>query len=148
MTTSRIAIASDHAGYDLKAFLMTARLDLQWIDLGTANTESTDYPVHADKLVSTVIKENIPGILICGSGVGMSIRANRFVGIRAALCLNETMARLSREHNDANVLCMGSRLLTSQDQALDILEVFLNTPFAGGRHINRVKQLDFPTKIN
>lgn len=102
-------------------------------------TISTDYPLFAKEVCLAVQKgEAQRGILICGTGIGMSITANKFKGIRAALCLNEYMARMSRKHNDANVLCLGDRIL-GDDLALAIVEVWLNTDFEGGRHERRVR---------
>lgn len=133
----KIYIASDHAGFDLKAFLIKKFPTL--IDLGTDSAESVDYPDFAKKL-GQEIQEGDFGILICGSGVGISIAANRFKNIRAALCLNEKIAELARRHNDANVLCLGARLI-NEEKAIEIIEKFLATKFEGGRHIERVKKL-------
>lgn len=146
MVNLQALIAADHAGFELKQQLIKERPDIQWIDLGTSSATSVDYPHFADLLAQKVIKDKIFGVLICGSGIGMSIRANRFSGVRAALCMNQTMAQLAREHNDANVLCLGSRLV-NLPIALEMVDVFLRTAFAGGRHQARVNQLDFPAKI-
>ena len=146
MANTLVAIASDHAGFELKSQLIEHFKNVAWTDLGTQSTASTDYPKYADLLAEQVVKHNLRGILICGSGIGMSIRANRFHKIRAALCYSEEGARLAREHNNANVLCLGSRM-TPLPEAIKIVETFLNTEFAGGRHEARVNQLDFPSDL-
>ncbi len=136
-----IFIASDHAGFELKQYLIeTLKEDIR--DLGTYSAESCDYPVYAHKLTEAVLNNaNSVGILICGSGVGMSITANRKKGIRAALCANEEIATLSRQHNDANVLVLGARFISKED-ALKCVRTFLQTPFEGGRHQRRVELID------
>lgn len=135
-----IAIGSDHAGYHLKEKIKKYLLENQYqvLDFGTRSEDSTDYPIFA-KEVSLAVQEGKAqrGILICGTGIGMSIVANKFKGIRAALCLNEYMARMSRKHNDANILCLGDRVI-GEDLAIAIVEVWLNTEFEGGRHERRV----------
>ena len=139
-----IFIASDHAGVILKAQL-TAHLtaaghNVQ--DLGTHNTDSCDYPVYAHKVCAAVLAaEHALGILICGSGIGMSIAANRHAGIRAALCTCEFQARYTRRHNNANVLCLAERV-TGCGVALEITDIFLAEEFEGGRHARRVDMLD------
>jgi ribose 5-phosphate isomerase B len=110
-------------------------------DVGTYSLESCDYPNIAGKLATEVLGLKATGILICGSGIGMSITANRFEGIRAALCANEYMARMSRMHNDANVLCMGERII-GVDLAKAITDAFLDTEFEAGRHQRRVDLID------
>ena len=136
----KIFIASDHAGFDLKKqILNTVKANL--IDLGANTEESVDYPDYAKKLVSKIrITENSKGILICGSGVGMSIAANRDRNIRAGIAFEPEIAKLMREHNDANVLVLPGRFMNIQD-VLKCIENFLTTNFAGGRHQNRVKKL-------
>jgi ribose 5-phosphate isomerase B len=138
---TKIFVASDHAGFELKKALIEARKDLQWHDLGPADTTSVDYPDYAD-LVAQALKESPKdiGVLICGSGQGMAIRANRFSFIRAALCVTPDMAEMARAHNDANVLALGGRQI-SVTMAMKILDKFLQTPFEGGRHERRVKKL-------
>ena len=139
-----ILLAADHAGYDLKTELVTHLIDLGWSpqDLGTDSPDSVDYPDYAARLSDAVAAGRAPvGVLICGAGIGMSIAANRVPGVRAANCLTEEMAALAREHNDANVLCLGSRLLQST-QAKKILWTFLETPFGGGRHQRRVEKIE------
>ena len=136
----KIFIASDHAGFDLKKqILNTVKENL--IDLGANTEESVDYPDYAKKLVSKIrTTENSKGILICGSGVGMSIAANRDRNIRAGIAFEPEIAKLMREHNDANVLVLPGKFMNIQD-VLKCIENFLTTNFAGGRHQNRVKKL-------
>ena len=133
-----IFIASDHAGFRLKEFL---KKHFELIDLGTDSESSCDYPIFAKKLAEKINGENC-GILICGTGIGMSIAANRFSHIRAALCVNETMAELARQHNDANVLVLGARIIF-EDTALKCVEKFLSTDFEGGRHQRRISLINF-----
>lgn len=139
---TQIAIASDHAGFGLKKILKKELVALGYRveDLGTHSAESVDYPDYALQLATWVVAEKGRGVLICGSGIGMSIAANRVKGVRAALCVTTEMADLARKHNDANVLCLGARL-TSSEAAKEILKIFLNTPFEGGRHQTRVEKL-------
>lgn len=139
----RIAIGSDHAGLALKRALLENGLgDHQVVDVGTYTPESTDYPIYAFRVARLVAKgEADLGVLICGTGIGMAMAASRVPGIRAALCTTEYMARMARAHNDANVLCLGGRVL-GPDQALAILEVFLATEFVGGRHERRVRMIE------
>ena len=139
----KIYIASDHAGYSLKNFIfekLKTKFDI--MDLGTnKKSVSVNYPTYAHKLSKMVSKKksNV-GILICGSGLGMSMAANRHKKIRAALCYSIKNAKLSRLHNDANVITVGSRLI-SKKNALKYISVFLNTKFEGGRHLRRVKKI-------
>lgn len=139
-----ILIASDHAGFNLKNFLITelTKSGFRLIDLGCDSAEkSVDYPDYAQKLSKKIIAKKAQfGILICGSGVGISIAANRFKEIRAALCANAKIAKLSRLHNDANVICLGARF-TAPSSALKATKVFLKTEFAGERHQARVAKL-------
>ena len=138
-----IAIAADHAGLELKSALvgeLKAR-GHDVIDLGTHSAESVDYPDFADALAAALREGKADrGVLICGTGVGISIAANRHRGVRAALCHDATTARLARQHNDANVLVLGGRL-TGMEVAKDCLKVFLDTAFEGGRHAKRVAKL-------
>ncbi len=138
----RLVFGADHAGYDLKTTLInTSKAQgYEVVDMGTHGMESVDYPDFIAPVVTEVLKGCV-GILICGSGIGMSIGANRHKGIRAALCLTPEMAKLSRAHNDANVLVLGERLMTSEEAILT-LKVFLETPFEGGRHARRVCKLE------
>ncbi len=140
----KIIIASDHAGYKLKEELKQYLKSLghEPEDLGTDSEESVDYPDYAKKAANKVAKEKVKGILICGTGIGMSIAANKVKGIRAALCHNEQTAKAAREHNDANVLCMGSRIISSE-MAKKITKIFLETEAsAEERHRKRVKKLE------
>lgn len=140
---SIIAIASDHAGVDLKAHLKAhlASLGHDVLDLGPESAASVDYPDYADKLAAALkANQAEQGVLICGSGIGISIAANRHRHIRAALCHDGLSAKLSRQHNDANVLVLGARLIGS-DTAKDCATAFFSTPFEGGRHQRRVDKL-------
>lgn len=144
---TKIAIGSDHAGLDLKTKIIAALKDLKFIDVGPLTSESVDYPDYADKVCAEIVSGTaFVGVLICGSGQGMAIRANRFKGIRAALAWNIEVAQLARKHNNANVLCLGSRVLP-HGLAIDILRTFLSTNFegdqpSGSRHLARVQKLD------
>jgi ribose 5-phosphate isomerase B len=138
-----VAIGADHRGFTLKELLkpFLKQLGCRVLDQGTSSTASTDYPDYAFAVGKAVAAHRANrGILICATGIGMTIAANKIPGIRAALCLNQRMARLSRAHNDANVLCLGADLLTP-DAAKRIVRVFLNTEFTRGRHYRRVKKI-------
>ena len=140
---NQIFIASDHAGFILKSFLITElqKLKFNVIDLGCDSADkSVDYPDFADKLAKKIKKNTDFGILVCGSGVGISIAANRHKHIRAALCNSAKLAKLSRNHNDANVLALGARIIT-QKSALTIAKTFFATQFEGQRHERRVAKL-------
>lgn len=139
----KIAIACDRAGIDLKKFLIQSmKNDVEFIDLGTDGDDPVDYPDFAKKVVKSILnKEAELGVLICGTGIGMSMAANRYKGIRAGLCHNSLEARLTREHNNANILCMGARII-GNECALENLKVFLKTEFAGGRHQKRIEKID------
>ena len=143
MNISQVYIARDHAGYEAKMQVKSIleNMGVLVIDLGTDNAKnSVDYPDFA-ALVANSIKSNDEfGVLICGSGIGISIAANRFSHIRCALGHNATIARLSREHNDANVLCFGARVVGAEI-IKDMVEVFFTTEFSGGRHQKRVEKL-------
>ncbi len=153
LSSQRVLIASDHAGFALKAAIQKALPDLKWEDLGPPDTGRVDYPDFAEKLARKVAAgEATRGVLICGSGIGMSIAANKVAGIRAALVENPVAARLSRQHNDANVLCLGSRFLAPEYGA-EIVQVWIDTPYSsqgeGARHqarIDKMTALDSPTK--
>jgi len=138
-----IVVGSDHAGFSFKEALKKLLQDkgLKVRDVGPENTESCDYPVYAKKLCKVVLAENIPGVLVCGTGIGMSMTANRFPGIRAAVCATEYQCRMARKHNDANVLCLGERV-TGPGLAAGILDAFLETSFEGGRHKRRVDLIE------
>jgi ribose 5-phosphate isomerase B len=143
----KVYIGSDHAGYDLKRELMDALHDVSWSDMGTHSKDSVDYPDLADQVCSALIKDTSTnsnsksfGVLICGSGQGMAMRANKFPEIRAALVYEPEMAALARQHNNANVLVLGGRV-TSLEKAIEIFKVFATTNFEGGRHSARVAKL-------
>jgi RpiB/LacA/LacB family sugar-phosphate isomerase len=138
----KIVIGSDHAGVEMKReiSIFLRKLGYEVIDCGTHTTDSVDYPDIAGQVTCEVLKQNIPGILICGTGIGISIAANKVDGIRAALCTNEFTARLARQHNDANILALGSRV-TAVSYALEIVDVFIKTDFEAGRHHNRVEKI-------
>ena len=138
----KLYIASDHGGFRLKNEIKE-HLKLQDIeaeDLGCYTSESCDYPDFAHKLCYKVLEKKAKGILICGTGVGMSIAANRHVGIRASHCTDTFSARMTRLHNDSNVLCLGERI-TGAGLALDIVDVWLRTDFEGGRHLRRIEKI-------
>ena len=141
----KICIASDHAGFELKAKVIALLHDLSYEvkDFGPNTLESVDYPDYAKKVATSVSSNECQmGVLICGTGLGMSYAANRFKGIRAALCTNEFMARMAKEHNDANVLVLGARVV-GLDLALSITQVFFSTEFSRNeRHIKRVKGIE------
>lgn len=136
-----ISIASDHAGFDLKNTLLTLT-DFSFVDEGPFTKEPVDYPDYARLVCQKVLsKEATHGVLICASGIGMSIAANRFKGIRAALCAGLEQARLARAHNNANVLVLGANFISSQD-AKNALLTFLSTTFDGERHQRRIEKCD------
>ena len=139
----KIFISSDHAGFKLKeaikVYLSKKKLTFQ--DLGPHSDDRVDYPDYAHKVAKRVkISKNNIGILVCGSGMGMNIAANRHENIRAAQCFNLKSTKLSRLHNDANIITLGSRLLTKKN-ALSCIGVFLNTKFEGGRHSKRIRKI-------
>lgn len=141
-----IMIASDHAGFELKNQVVSALRDINWKDMGPASNSSVDYPDYADHIGKFIQNNpNEKAVLICGSGQGMCMRANKYPNVRAALVYNTEIAQLSREHNDANVLCIGSRFMDFE-QAQRIIKVFFETPFAGGRHQLRVDKIKAPLR--
>ena len=143
MSSRIVLIASDHAGYNLKEHLITIlpKLNAQPVDLGCAKGEQVDYTLYAATLAQKIQCGEAPlGILICGTGIGMSIAANKFRGIRAALCHDTFSARAAREHNDSNILCLGERVIGS-GLAADIAAAWLNSSFQGGRHLVRVNHI-------
>lgn len=143
MPAETIAIAADHAGFEMKSMLAEElrQNGFTILDLGTNSSQSVDYPDFADALAKAIKAGQAGrGVLVCGTGIGISIAANRHKGIRAALCHDATDARLAREHNDANVLVLGGRT-TGMENAKDCLKTFLATPFSGGRHVRRVEKL-------
>ncbi len=137
-----LAISADHAGFDLKEALKGHFSDrVEWVDLGTTSKDSVNYVNFGRVMGEAITKGDVErGIVICGSGIGISIAANRFTSVRAALCSDATMARLARAHNDANVLALGARIIGFQ-VAADCVEAFLSTDFEGGRHSARVESL-------
>ena len=139
----KISLSSDHAGFDLKEKIKNYLLKkkIKVIDLGPKNSNSVDYPDYAKKVARNIAskKSNI-GILVCGSGTGMAISANKMKKIRAAVCYNAASTRLSRMHNNANILALGSRL-TNKQNAIKLVNVFLSTKFEGGRHLRRVNKI-------
>ncbi len=139
----KVAIGSDHAGFDYKEIVKEhlEEKGFEVIDKGTYSKESVDYPIFGEAVAQAVASgEADRGIVICGTGIGISISANKVKGIRAALCTNEYMARMARKHNDANILAFGARVL-GIDVALGIVDVFFETEFEGGRHERRVNEI-------
>ena len=138
----KIIIGSDHAGFEMKHSIISNLSDIEFDDIGTDSEEAVDYPDYANNVVMGILSNSYSfGVLICGSGIGMSMSANRAKDIRAALCLNAKMAELARQHNDANILVLGSRLI-SVSEAIKCLLVFLNTKFEGGRHQGRLNKFN------
>ncbi len=140
---STIALGADHAGFELKEALKGWLIDrgYQVLDLGTHGSESVDYPDYAAQVAEAVADGKVErGVLVCGTGIGMAMTANKVPGIRAALCSDGFTARMSREHNDANVLALAGRLMES-DMAVDILQLWLGTEFSGGRHSRRLSKI-------
>jgi ribose 5-phosphate isomerase B len=139
-----IPVGADHAGFELKQRLVEElrRLGYEPLDLGTDSPASTDYPEYAHRVAERVARGDAArGVLLCGTGLGMSYTANRHRGVRAAVAWSPEIARLAREHNDANVLILPARFVTERD-GLEILNTWLGTPFEGGRHARRVQQID------
>ena len=138
-----IYIACDHAGFDLKELVIQSHPE--FIDLGTKSSDAVDYPDYAD-LVCEKMKSDPTslGILICGSGQGLCMRANKFSFIRAALVYSDQSAQATREHNDANVICLGSRFISTEN-AIKWINIFINTPFSEGRHRQRVDKISHTT---
>ena len=140
---NNILIASDHAGFKLKKILIEElQAEIKFEDLGPFSENSVDYPDYARKLSKKIdLKKDLIGVLICGSGIGMSMVANRFKNVRAALCMNNKMSILARQHNNANILVLGSRLISEQE-AIKCLLVFLKTNYEGGRHQARLDKFN------
>jgi ribose 5-phosphate isomerase B len=139
-----LAMACDHGGFELKEVLKNslADSDTEILDLGVNAPDSVDYPDKAHALADAILQGKADkGILVCGTGIGISIAANRHKGIRAALCTDPFMARMSREHNDANVLCLGGRVI-GPSLAEEIVRAFLSSQFEGGRHADRIKKIE------
>jgi ribose 5-phosphate isomerase B len=142
ITPQKIYIACDHAAFEAKENLKKDFPSLEWVDLGTHSTDSVHYPEYAQLLAKKVqLDPGARGVLLCGSGIGVSIVANRFKHIRAALCRDAHDAEMSRRHNNANVLCLGARKSSSDELAV-MLKTFLSTAFEGGRHEERVLLFD------
>ena len=140
---NKISLASDHAGFVLKEIIKNklAKEKIKVIDLGPKTNMSVDYPDYAKKVARNVSsKKTNMGILVCGSGTGMAMSANKFRKIRAAVCYNSVSTRLSRTHNNANILALGSRL-TKKKEAIKLVNIFLSTKFEGGRHLRRTKKI-------
>ncbi|KJR96513.1 MAG: ribose 5-phosphate isomerase [Desulfobulbaceae bacterium BRH_c16a] len=136
----KIVVAADHGGYDLKEAIQKDLVHAghQVVDVGCFSKDSVDYPDFVEKAVERIVTGECPmGILVCGTGIGMAIAANRHRSIRAANCTNVYTAKMSREHNNANVLCLGARVLETAD-TLEMVKVWLTTDFAGGRHTTRI----------
>ena len=139
----KICIASDHAGFEIKELIKDVLInnDISVIDLGPVNNNSVDYPDYAKKVSNRIkAKRSDIGILVCGSGTGMAISANKSKDIRAAVCYNSKSTYLSRAHNNANIICLGARM-TKKNTIINNIKIFLKTKFEGGRHIRRIKKL-------
>ena len=139
----KVSLASDHAGFNLKErikkFLIKKKIKV--VDLGPKNNNSVDYPDYAKKVAKNVSsKKSNVGILVCGSGTGMAMSANKVKKIRAAVCYNKASTRLSRQHNNANIMALGARL-TKRSEAQKLVNLFLKTKFEGGRHLRRVNKV-------
>lgn len=141
--TEKIVLGSDHGGFRLKNEIIKHLKDSGYkvADAGCYTEESCDYPVIAKEVCRAVLTEGVRGILVCGTGIGMSITANRFEGIRASHCTDTYTARMTRAHNDSNILCLGERV-TGVGLALDIVDIWLKTEFEGGRHQKRIDMID------
>ena len=138
-----VCIASDHAGFSLKEDIKNHLIDkkISIFDLGPFSDQSVDYPDFAKKLGNRIkLKKSAVGILVCGSGTGMAISANKIKSIRAAVCYNVKSTRLSRQHNNANIIALGSRL-TKKKLSFKLVEIFLKTKFEGGRHLKRIRKI-------
>ncbi len=140
----KFVVASDHAGVDMKDFIadFLKNKNFDVVDLGTNGTTSVDYPVYADKLANYILSnKDVLGILVCGTGVGISIRANRYKGIRAAILYSDEVAEMVKKHNNANVMVFGGRTMSKED-IIRRIDIFLNTEYEGGRHQKRIDMLD------
>ncbi len=139
-----IALACDHGGLDIKNAIIEdlKNKGVDYIDLGTTTTDSVDYPIYAKKLCAEIVEGRCEkGILCCGTGIGMSIAANKIKGIRAAVLSDEFSAEMTRRHNNSNVLCLGGRVIDSE-KAVKLAGIFLSTEYEGGRHDKRVAMLE------
>lgn len=144
MQDLKVVIGSDHGGFEYKEVIIDylKSNNIEILDVGTFNKESCDYPVIAKEVAKKIVSgEFNRGILVCGTGIGMSIAANKVHGIRASLCGDTYSARMTRQHNDSNVLCLGERVI-GENLMLDIVDIWLKTEFEGGRHQRRVDMLD------
>ena len=139
-----LIVGADHAGFALKQQLAEAAAELGYVirDVGTDSEESTDYPDYAHEVANAVVAGEGVGLLVCGTGIGMSMTANRHAGVRAAVCGNVYSSTMARRHNDANVLCLGARV-TGDGVAEQVVRVFLDTDFEGGRHQRRIALIEF-----
>lgn len=140
----KIALGADHGGFELKEKIKKHLLEknIEVVDCGTNSTESVDYPQFGHAVGHAVANKEVDfGIVVCGTGIGISLAANKVPGVRAALCTNTTMARLTREHNDANILALGGRIV-GDVLALEMVDIFLDTEFAGGRHQKRIDAIE------
>ncbi|MDO4778021.1 MAG: ribose 5-phosphate isomerase B [Tissierellia bacterium] len=140
----RVAFTSDHAGIELKSILIEhlEKKGYEIVDVGPNVKESVDYPDYAHKMCDIIISKEVDlGIAICGTGIGMSIACNKVKGIRASLCSEPYSARLTRNHNDSNVLCLGARVI-GEELAKEIVDIYLKAEFEGGRHQNRIDKLE------
>ena len=144
ISTIKVAIGSDHAGFDLKEKLISKYANkYTFVDEGTYSNDSVDYPDFGHKVGILVSNKEVDyGIVICGSGIGISIAANKIKGVRAALCTTSEHSKLSRLHNNANILAIGSRL-TDENNIFEIVDVFFKTEFEGGRHQDRIEKIDY-----
>ena len=143
VTNVKIVVGSDHAGFELKQNIIEhlSERNMNYVDFGTNCLDSVDYPDYAKKVAEEVnSKDLIMGILVCGSGQGMAMTANRFKNVRAAICHNSDVAKVTRQHNDANVLCLGSRFI-DMSEAIKCVDVFLSTDFEGERHLKRINKI-------
>jgi ribose 5-phosphate isomerase B len=142
-----LIVGSDHAGLELKRELSGIAADLGYevVDVGTDSTGSTDYPDYAHEVANAVMRGEGIGLLVCGTGIGMSMAANRHRGVRAAVCGDVFSALMARQHNDANVLCIGGRVVGT-GLAAEILKAFLGASFEGGRHARRVEKIELPNQ--
>ena len=135
-----IYIGSDHGGFSLKSQIIKKFSEYKMLDIGTYSDDSVDYPDIANKLCKLIKNDDDIGILICGTGIGMSMAANRFKHIRCGLCHNKITSEMTRKHNNANVLALGARVITTET-AFEIVDFFFRTEFEGGRHLLRIKKL-------
>lgn len=153
MTEFVVALGADHGGFELKEAIKDYlyKQNIEYIDFGTSSTESVDYPDYAGKVANSIIShEASMGILCCGTGIGISIAANKFPGIRAAVCNSEFCAEMARRHNNANILCLGGRVIT-KETAVNLTKIFLNTPFDAGRHqvrLDQIAQIELENKLS